>query len=223
MSTNGELISLYSFAPGNEGANPYAALVQGSDGYFYGTTQTGGTNGYGTVFKISTNGALTKLYSFGSIQDTNGVPIDGSLPSGLVQGGDGYFYGTTEYGGAYTNRYGPGTVFRISTNGVLSSLYSFTGGNDGANPQAALVQGSDGFFYGTTGYGGNTNLNSGDGFGTVFRISANGTLASLHSFTGGSPFNGGSDGGNPGPLAPQQAWFDSGDRTKKLEMAVNTG
>ena len=67
--------------------------------------------------------------------------------AGLVQGSDGYFYGTTEYGG--TNG-GNGTVFKISANGALTSLYSFTGGNDGANPVAGLVQGSDGYFYGTT-------------------------------------------------------------------------
>ena len=72
-----------------------AGLVQGSDGNFYGTTYDGGTNGIGTVFKISTNGALTSLYSFGSVQDTNGSN-DGANPhAGLVQGSDGNFYGTT--------------------------------------------------------------------------------------------------------------------------------
>ena len=109
----------------------------------------GGTNGgYGTVFKISTNGALTTLYSF-----TGGN--DGAIPhAGLVQGSDGNFYGTT-YGGG-TNGY-DGTVFKISTNGALTTLYSFTGGNDGANPEAGLVQGSDGYFYGTTDHGGTNN------------------------------------------------------------------
>ena len=104
----------------------------------------GGTNGgEGTVFKISTNGALTSLYSFTGDND-------GANPhAGLVQGSDGNFYGTTDCGG--TNY--AGTVFRINTNGALTSLYSFTGGNDGATPLAGLVQGSDGNFYGTT-YGG---------------------------------------------------------------------
>ena len=59
--------SLYSFTGANDGANPEAGLVQGSDGYFYGTTYGGGTNDYGTVFKISTNGALTSLYSFAGV------------------------------------------------------------------------------------------------------------------------------------------------------------
>ena len=178
--------TLYSFTGGNDGANPEAALVQGSDGNFYGTTSGGGayTNQYGqglgTVFKISTNGALASLYSF---TGTN----DGATPyAGLVQGSDGNFYGTTESGGAHTNQYGQGlgTVFKISANGAFTSLYSFTGGNDGEYPYAGLVQGSDGSFYGTTEYGG-TN-----GYGTVFKISAKGAYTHLYSF-------GGNDGANP--------------------------
>ena len=70
-------------------------------------------------------------------------------------------------------------MFRISTGGALSNLYSFTGGNDGGNPYCKLVQGSDGYFYGTTPSGGaHTN-------GTVFRISTGGALTNLYSFTGG--------------------------------------
>ena len=176
ISTNGALTSLYSFTGGNDGADPNAGLVQGSDGNFYGTTYSGGTNDSGTVFKISTNGALTSLYSF-----TDGN--DGAYPyAGLVQGSDGNFYGTTDGGG--TNG-GYGTVFKISTNGALTSLYSFTGGNDGAYPEAGLVQGSDGNFYGTT------MRRYGYGHGTVFKISTNGALTSLYSFTGGN------DGASP--------------------------
>jgi uncharacterized repeat protein (TIGR03803 family) len=154
ITTNGALTSLYSFTGTNDGGSPVAALVQGSDGNFYGTTEYGGTNGDGTVFKISTNGAFTSLYSF-----TDGT--DGANPqAGLVQGRDGYLYGTTSAGG--TNDYG--TVFKISTNGAFNSLYSFTGATDGASPQAGLVQGSDGNFYGTTPNGGQ------GGVGTVFRL-----------------------------------------------------
>jgi len=159
VTTNGTLTSLYSFTGTNDGANPQAALVQGSDGNFYGTTQQGGTNRVGTVFEINTNGVLASLYSF---TGTN----DGANPQAtLVQGSDGSFYGTTAYGG--TNNYG--TVFKINTNGALITLYSFTGGNDGGTPYyAGLVQGSDGSFYGTTLYGG---VRSGvSGVGTVFRL-----------------------------------------------------
>jgi uncharacterized repeat protein (TIGR03803 family) len=193
ISTNGVLTSLYSFTGSNDGSNPNG-LVQGRDGFFYGTTQGGGNygnfGGYGTVFKISTNGTFTSLYAFGSIQDTNGTPLDGANPrAALVQGSDGNFYGTTASGGStnyfYNSLGGYGTVFKINTNGTFTSLYAFgsiqdTNWNplDGANPQASLVQGSDGYFYGTTYYGG-TN-----GYGTVFKISTNGVLTTLHSFTG---------------------------------------
>ena len=182
ITTNGTLTTLYSFTAVPDGANPAAGLVQGSDGSFYGTTYNGGTVydplyrtvfkispngepsavpmgfaflGYGTVFKITPNGVLTTLYSF--------TGTDGANPAaGLVEGSDGYFYGTTAGGG--TNVYGYGTVFRISTNGALTTLYSFTGGNDGAEPFAGLVQGSDGSFYGTTEYSDQR------GAGTVFRL-----------------------------------------------------
>jgi uncharacterized repeat protein (TIGR03803 family) len=172
ISTNGVITSLYSFTGGNDGSSPGAGLVQGSDGFFYGTTEYGGTNGDGTVFKISSGGALTSLYSF-----TGG--IDGSIPqAGLVQASDGFFYGTTESGG--TNDFG--AVFKISSGGTLTRLYSFMGGNDGAEPEAGLVQGSDGFLYGTTELGGNTNLAYGAGVGTVFKISTGGALTTLHDF-----------------------------------------
>ncbi len=172
--------NLHSFQGLINGANPEAGLVQGRDGYFYGTTEYGGTNGWGTVFKINTNGALTSLYSF-----TGGN--EGANPSAaLVQGSDGYFYGTTWEGGNtnLNDGYGCGTVFKVSTNGALTPLHSFTGTNDGANPLAGLVQGSDGNFYGTTERGGGTNYSGYEGYGTVFKISTNGALTPLHSFTG---------------------------------------
>ena len=163
---------------------PYAGLVQGSDGFLYGTTLHGGTKGYGTVFKISTNGAFTGLHSFTGIND-------GAAPfAGLVQGSDGFYTARRESGGAHTY----GTVFKISFTGTLTPLHSFTGTDDGEYPEGGLVQGSDGYFYGMTESGG-TNNN-----GTVFKISTTGALTTLHSFTGTSiatPFGGlvqGSDG-----------------------------
>jgi uncharacterized repeat protein (TIGR03803 family) len=145
-------------------------LVQGSDGNLYGTTECNGWRfiglegrvvvGCGTVFKISTDGALTTLYAFGSITNANGVSLDGANPSaGLVQGSDGYFYGATSRGDTNDS----GTAITISTSGALTTLYSFTGGNDGGGPNG-LVQGSDGNFYGTTSQGGQGNA------GTVFRL-----------------------------------------------------
>src|SRR5580704_2685903 len=143
------LTSLHSF-DSRDGINPNGGLVQGPDGFLYGTTYSGGNNGVdgaGTVFKISTSGALTNLVQFDS--------TDGAGPeAGLVQGTDGLLYGTTFRGGTNTNSWG--TVFQVSSNGGLNSLYSF-GSNqdylgiplDGGLPEAPLVQASNGVFYGT--------------------------------------------------------------------------
>ena len=166
--------NLYSFSGTNDGANPYAGLVQGSDGNLYGTTSSGGAHNLGTVFKISSNGALTRLYSF---DGTNGA----APYAALLQDADRSFYGTT-YGGGASDL---GTIFKITTNGTLTTLFSFTGPNDpyqGANPGAALVRASDGSFYGTAEYGGLTNASysgqgfDGHGFGTVFQLTTNGAV-----------------------------------------------
>src|ERR1017187_6562521 len=166
--------NLHSFTGTNNGANPYAGLVQGSDGNLYGTTSSGGQYNLGTVYKFGTNGALTGLYSF---DGTNGA----APYAALVQGADGNFYGTT-YAGGVSNL---GTIFQFTTNGTLTTLFSFTGTNNpyqGANPGAALVPASDGSFYSTAEYGGLTNasfdgqLFNDHGFGTVFQLTTNGTI-----------------------------------------------
>jgi uncharacterized repeat protein (TIGR03803 family) len=158
ISSSGSYSNLYSFGSSpNDGDEPAAGLVRGSDGNFYGTTWGGGTSSNGTVFGLSSSGSYSNLYSFTGPSKNDGANPD----AGLAQGGDGNFYGTTEYGG--TN--GGGTVFRISPGGSETNLYSFgSSANDGINPQAGLVQGSDGNFYGTTVFGG-TNDN-----GTVFEF-----------------------------------------------------
>ena len=143
---------LYSFGSSpSDGAEPFAGLVQGSDGNFYGTTENGGTSGEGTVFRISPSGTYTDLYSF------SGIHLNGYWPyAGLVQGSDGNFYGTTSQGGTGdVMQGGLGTVFRISPSGSYTNLYSFGSyTTDGDYPYAGLVQGSDGNFYGTTQDGG---------------------------------------------------------------------
>jgi uncharacterized repeat protein (TIGR03803 family) len=179
ITPEGTLTSLHSF-DGTDGEYPFAALVQASDGNFYGTTGWGGAYGYGTVFKITSTGTLTTLHSFDS--------SDGANPwAGLLQASDGNFYGTT-YGGGAT---GQGTVFKITPAGMLTTLYSFCSQNgcaDGSNPQAGLVQGADGNFYGTTYFGAINNCSF--GCGTVFKITPAGTLTTLHSFDN-------SDGASP--------------------------
>ena len=167
ITASGTETVLYSFGTNpNDGSSSYAALVQGSDGNFYGMTGMGGSQGKGTVFRITPSGAETVLYSFG----TN--PNDGANPfEALVQGSDGNFYGTTHGGG------GPGTVYKITPSGTESVLYSFgTNPNDGRAPFAGLVQGSDGSFYGTTVAGGSNNS------GVVYKVTSSGTETVLYSF-----------------------------------------
>jgi len=160
------LTTLYSFCSQTgctDGTQPYAGLIQASDGNFYGTTLGGGTNHNGTVFKITPTGTLTTLHRF--------VHTDGFAPSaGLVQATDGNFYGTTSEGGAN----GHGTVFKITPGGTntLATLHNFSG-PDGSGVNGViggLVQDTNGNFYGTTAYGGASNVCTG-GCGTVFSLS----------------------------------------------------
>ena len=176
--------SLFGFN-GNNGNWPNSQLVQGFDGNLYGTTLEGGrfkgscsSQGCGTVFRITTSGALTTIYAFCSRTNCT----DGILPAGAVLATDGNFYGTTEGGGAHNG----GTVFKLTPSGTLTTLYSFcvqTRCTDGALPEAGLVQAFDGDFYGTTTAGGaDTTGCFNSGCGTVFKITPAGVLTTLHSF-----------------------------------------
>ena len=195
ITPGGALTTLHSFcaqAGCADGGNPYAGLVQASDGNFYGTTFERGANGYGTVFKITPAGTLTALYSFCS--QTNCA--DGQYPyAGLMQASDGDFYGSTSAGGGGAYHQG-GTVFQITPSGTLTTIYNFCSQpncTDGAGSVARLVQASDGDFYGTTLHGGAYCVPN-SGCGTVFRITASGMLTTMHSFDdtddGKSPFGG---------------------------------
>jgi uncharacterized repeat protein (TIGR03803 family) len=124
----GALTTLYSFS-GNDGANPFAGLVQATDGNFYGTTLEGGAHSHGTIFNITAAGVLTTLYSFGSGNGTNPY-------AGLVQATDGNFYGTTGQGGVINNcgSYGCGTVFSLTISpGVTFSISLLGFGNQVIN------------------------------------------------------------------------------------------
>ncbi len=181
MSSAGTLTTLYSFCAQTncpDGSQPYAGLVQGSDGNFYGTAAGGGTHNGGTVFKITPEGKLTTLYQFCSETDCK----DGDQPYGaLIQGVSGNFFGTTSTGGANNQ----GTVFKLTPSGTLTTLYSFcaqTNCPDGSQPYAGLVQGSDGNFYGTTYSGGglqgiacvNDLIDGVAGCGTIFKVTPGG-------------------------------------------------
>ena len=176
--SNGVFSTNYSFAESSsdQSGEPISPLIQGTNGYFYGTTRWG-WNGGGSVFRVTTTGAFTLINSL----DDSLPGVGWELIAPLVQGMDGNLYGTTFAGG--TN--GPGTVFKLTLSGALTPLYSFTGGLDGANPQAGLVQDKSGYLYGTTSGGGTF------GDGTVFKMATNGSLIWAVSFNGTNGSNAG--------------------------------
>jgi uncharacterized repeat protein (TIGR03803 family) len=171
VTPSGDITTIYSFCPQSgcpDGERPQSGLVQGTDGNLYGATQSGGTNSYGTIFKLTPTGSLTVLYNICS----ETTCADGSAPTGLVQGIDGNFYGVMTYGGASSY----GVVFKITSSGTFTRLYSFKDDADGYYPSASLVQGSDGNLYGTTVDGGTHQ------YGAYFKISTSGTLTVLYDF-----------------------------------------
>jgi uncharacterized repeat protein (TIGR03803 family) len=160
-------------------------LAQDADGNLYGTTQSGGTNGpehggFGTVFKITPAGKLVWAVCFAG---TNGVCPN----TGLVQGADGNFYGTT-YGGSYAGAgdgnaslretFSCGTIYRVTTNGVLDTVVSFANTN-GACPVGKLALASDGNFYGSTRYYNAAPLGSDEtaGNGAIYKLTPGGKLS----------------------------------------------
>jgi len=158
-----------------DGEFPTGALVRDDAGNLYGTASGGGAFGAGTVFKIDASGNYSVLYTFTGA-------ADGAAPhAGLVQDAAGNLYGTTVGGGAYGN----GVVFKLDPFANYSVLYSFTGGDDGAGPLAALVFDADGNLYGTAPGGGAY------GHGVVFKLDPSATFSVLYSFIGGS------DGASP--------------------------
>ncbi len=153
------------------GAEPAGGLVEGPGDNVYGATYRGGSpestgdggTGFGTIFRVSPDSKLTTIYTF----CPQAGCADGWGPVGtLVRAANGDLYGLTQLGGT-----GNGTVFKITPAGALTTLHSFAG-PDGASPNA-LIQGSDGNFYGTTKSGGSGSL------GTVFKITPDGTLTTL--------------------------------------------
>ncbi len=175
MSPAGVMTKLVDFSnngPTNKGSLPYGGLMRASDGHFYGCTSRGGAWGYGTAFRLTPEGVLTTLVEFSN----NGASNRGNSPRDrLVEGPDGALYGTTYAGGL-----GYGTVFRLTREGVLTTLVEFSNNgasNRGSSPDAGLVLATDGNFYGTTYAGGPYN------HGTVFRMTPAGVLTTLVDFT----------------------------------------
>ena len=164
-------LDIVHYFDGTHGSGPGANLIQATDGNFYGTTEGGGANSQGTVFKITPSGVFTTLYNFCALPDcTDGA----SSRAPLVQGSDGNFYGTT-----WGDDVMAGSVFKVTPNGVFTTLYNFCSlpnCTDGYEPVAGLIEGSDGNFYGTTYEDG-----AYEG-GTVFRITPSGILTIVYNF-----------------------------------------
>lgn len=159
LAPDGMLTTLFCF-DGTNGSAPLASPLRTVDGCLYGTTSEGGTGpdntptGNGTIYRLAPDGTFTTLVVF---DNTNGAL---SSFSGLLPAADGYFYGTTERGGTFQR----GTIFRMTTNGILTTLASFSP-TDGAAPAAGLMAAADGSFYGVTMFGGQYDQ------GTIFRLS----------------------------------------------------
>jgi uncharacterized repeat protein (TIGR03803 family) len=160
------------------------AMIRGDRGNFVGTTTYGGTNNLGAVFKLTSQGRESIIFSFSS--------GTGEYPEDLSKDDAGNLYGVSYYtgaGGACC-----GLVFKIAPDGTETTFYSFHGGSDGANPAAGLIRDEAGNFYGTTFFGGGGNecgWQPPSGCGTVYKLAPDGTETVLYAFAGGS------DGSNP--------------------------
>ncbi len=164
-----EVVHAFSSA-GSSPSQPGAGLAANSNGWLYGTTVNGGYYQNGTVYRFDTaSGATEMLHSFQA-------PNSGNSPSALILASDGYYYGTSPTGGSFNS----GFAYRISPKGAFRAIHDFGASGDGRFPSAQLVQGSDGFLYGTTMLGGSV------GVGTIFQMNAKGKTRVLHSFTGGA-------------------------------------
>lgn len=162
LTAAGELKTLFKFPEADAyplGTGPVGRLVEASDGNFYGVTPSGdGATTYGTIFKMTPDGVVSLIHVFDGFQG-------GSRPAaGLIQGADGSLYGTTEYGGSSFDRSGLGTVFRVTLAGDFTVLHRF-GPFGGGHPRGALLQASNGLFYGAA--------------ARVFTITADGEFAVL--------------------------------------------
>lgn len=180
MTPNGTVTPLHSFTGGSEGGSPFGDLVGVGDD-FYGVTATGGGSNNGTIFKLTPDGSIVTVHDFAG-------GADGSRPSSpLLLASDGRFYGTTRGGGTADK----GAVYRAGTDGSFAVLSSFPGGFDGEFPGGALIEATDGSFYGSADGGYSTILIS--GLGILYKIAPDGTFTLLHRFIG-------SDGIGPSSL-----------------------
>lgn len=179
LQPNKQLTVLYNFSP-SSGTGP-GGLISIGGGVFDGITTFGGAFNNGTVFQLNTNGREKVLHSF------VGNHGDGANPEGvLVRDDAGNIYGTALYGGlaGCGNGLGCGTVYKLTKHDAVTQLHTFTGGKDGGWPASGLVRDKAGNFYGTTTGGGDLSCFQGYGCGTIFKITAGGKFAVVHTFRG---------------------------------------
>jgi uncharacterized protein (TIGR03437 family) len=188
LTPQGSLTRIFLFSGTGQGGTNELSLSLGSDGNFYGTSQFGGSNvtdpllGAGNVFKVTPAGTETVLYNF------SGNGSDGTGANSVILASDGNLYGTTVAGGSGSCHLksvggtvlsnGCGTIFKIISGSSFETIYNFTGAPDGAFPETPLVEGPDGNLYGTA------SALGPNGNGTVFKITRNGALTTLHAFNG---------------------------------------
>jgi uncharacterized repeat protein (TIGR03803 family) len=204
ITPTGTFHAIFTFTSQTDGIGPKTGLTLGPDGNFYGSTYGGAVNIYGTLFKITPAGVLTTLHIFTlaeaggcwgpPVLGKNGTfygvtaynkaysitssgtfkllpnPTPGQSRAPLTLASDGNFYGTTiDFGSTY------GTVFQMTSAGKIKIIYNFDN-THGAQPYGPVAQGSDGYLYGTTAYGGSK------GGGVVFKLSTKGAITVLHEF-----------------------------------------
>jgi uncharacterized repeat protein (TIGR03803 family) len=182
LDSTGNRTVLWEYKQRPDGCGPYSGVTLDSSGNLYGTTERGGVYGYGTLYKIDTSGRYSQFYSF-----TGG--IDGGSPSSsVIVDAAGNLYGTTQRGGA--DHFG--VVYKVDPSGHQTTLYTFTGGTDGANPDSALVFDSSGNLYGTSQQGGDLSAcrtpqyGGGAGCGVVYKLDSAGNETVLYAFKGGA-------------------------------------
>jgi uncharacterized repeat protein (TIGR03803 family) len=169
--------TLVNFSKTNGELAPYSPLIQGADGNLYGTTGGFvGPDSYGMAYRMTPAGDLSTLYNFCSQKGCG----DGAFPSdGVIQAGNGNFYGVTYRGGALD----AGIIYELTPAGKLTTMHSFcsqTNCTDGELPIGGLIQASNGNFYGTTHVGG-ANGTAGN-YGTIFEITPSRQFTTLYSF-----------------------------------------
>jgi uncharacterized repeat protein (TIGR03803 family) len=183
LTPDGQMRVLHDFGSESDVILPEAALLQASDGSLYGTGSGGGSAFRGAIFRLTSSGEYAILHSF--------TGADGEYPAApLIQASDGNLYGTTQLGGAF----GTGVAFRMTPEGDLTVLHDFRlDGVDGVYPRSGLLEAGDGYLYGTTEYGGPTDVCRGAGCGTVYRMTMTGAVTVIHDFNrrkGNSPLAG---------------------------------